>query len=65
MDSIRKPYAREPVTKARTTVFCGTTNKAEFLNDDTGFRRWWVIPVTKKIEAGAFADAENLISFPC
>lgn len=63
MDSIRKPYAREPVTKARTTVFCGTTNKAEFLNDDTGFRRWWVIPVTKKIEAGAFADAENLRQF--
>lgn len=62
-DSIRKPYAREPVTRARTTSFCGTTNKAEFLNDDTGFRRWWVIHVTKKIIMGDFIKPENLHQF--
>lgn len=62
-DSIRKPYAREPVTKPRSTSFCGTTNKAEFLNDDTGFRRWWVIPVNQKIDVGVFAEADNLHQF--
>ena len=62
-DSIRKPYAREPVTRARTTSFCGTTNKVEFLNDDTGFRRWWVIPVNQKIDMGDFIQPENLHQF--
>lgn len=63
MDTIRKPYAKEPVTKARCTSFCGTTNKNEFLNDDTGFRRWWVIPVNKKIDMSNFADPDNLRQF--
>ena len=63
MDSIRKPYARATVTKARTTVFCGTTNKGEFLNDDTGYRRWWVIPVNKKIDLGTFTESDNLKQF--
>lgn len=48
-DSIRKPYAREPVIRARTTSMCGTTNKTEFLNDETGSRRWWVVKVSQKI----------------
>jgi hypothetical protein len=62
-DSIRKPYAREPVTRARSTSFCGTTNKAEFLNDDTGFRRWWVIPIRQKIDMGEFIRPDNLQQF--
>lgn len=62
-DSIRKPYAREPITKARSTSFCGTTNKDEFLNDDTGFRRWWVIPVNQKIDMGNFTLPDNLHQF--
>jgi len=62
-DTIRKPYAREPVTRARITSFCGTTNKDEFLNDDTGFRRWWVIPVHQKIVMGDFIQPDNLHQF--
>lgn len=49
-DTIRRPYAREPVTKARTTSICGTTNKVEFLNDETGYRRWWVVHIPGKID---------------
>ena len=30
----------------RTTVFAGTTNDDEFLQDATGSRRWWVIETT-------------------
>lgn len=62
-DTIRKPYAREPITRARITSFCGTTNKAEFLNDDTGFRRWWVIPVNQKIVMEDFTQSDNLHQF--
>ena len=62
-DTIRRPYRMEQVKKARTTSFCGTTNKTTFLNDDTGARRWWVIPVKQKIVLGDFAKKENLIQF--
>lgn len=62
-DTIRRPYRMEQITKARTTSFCGTTNKGTFLNDDTGARRWWIIPVDKKIILGDFAKKENLIQF--
>lgn len=62
-DTIRKPYRMEQVKKARTTSFCGTTNKNTFLNDDTGSRRWWIIPVNKKIILGGFARKENLLQF--
>ena len=62
-DTIRKPYRMEQVKKARTTSFCGTTNKTTFLNGDTGSRRWWVIPVKEKIVLGDFAKKENLLQF--
>ena len=62
-DTIRKPYRMEQVKKARTTSFCGTTNKTTFLNDDTGSRRWWIIPVNQKIILGDFAKMDNLIQF--
>lgn len=62
-DTIRKPYRMEQVKKARTTAFCGTTNKITFLNDDTGSRRWWIVPVHKKINLGEFAKEENLKQF--
>lgn len=52
-DTIRKPYAREPVTKARITSFCGTTNKLQFLTEETGSRRWWVVPIPQKIDLAA------------
>ena len=62
-DTIRRPYRMEQTKKARTTSFCGTTNKTTFLNDDTGSRRWWVIPVDQKIVLGDFAKKETLIQF--
>lgn len=59
-DRIRKPYRPEPVTKARTTSFCGTTNKSTFLTDDSGSRRWWVIEIHKKIKMDFFSDPAEL-----
>ena len=62
-DTIRKPYAREPTTRARTTSICGTTNKAEFLNGETGYRRWWVIHISGKIDLDNFVTEKTLSQF--
>lgn len=45
IDEIRRPYAIAPERYPRKTAFYGTVNKAEFLKDETGDRRYWVIPV--------------------
>jgi len=49
IDSLRRPYGRAIEDFPRTSVFVGSTNRQEFLHDPTGERRYWVIPVTKKI----------------
>ncbi|MEM1170620.1 MAG: VapE domain-containing protein [Cyanobacteria bacterium P01_H01_bin.35] len=47
-DNIRPPYARSSKKMNRGFSICGTTNKNEFLTDQTGNRRFWVIPLTHK-----------------
>lgn len=42
-DSYRDLYVNAPIARPRHTVFAGTTNEAQFLNDSTGSRRFWVI----------------------
>lgn len=42
-DTYRQPYAKVAVNKPRRTSFCATVNPKEFLNDETGSRRYWVI----------------------
>ena len=44
-DTARTPYAISPTTKPRLTVFGATVNSMTFLNDKTGNRRWWTVPV--------------------
>ena len=53
-DSFRLPYARENTTFKRSFVLVGSTNQDGFLNDPTGSRRFWVIPV------GGLIDCELL-----
>lgn len=45
VDRIRAPYAREATDRPRRTSFCATVNPGEFLKDETGDRRFWVVPV--------------------
>ena len=44
-DIIRPHYARKAEEYPRRTVFCATVNKSSFLNDETGNRRFWVLPI--------------------
>ena len=48
-DQIRPPYARKAVKMARQSIIVGSANPQEILFDPTGSRRYWVIPVSKKI----------------
>ena len=45
-DTFRPAYGRATVVRKRQTVFCGTTNESEFLNDGTGSRRFWPVRVS-------------------
>lgn len=42
-DRIRPPYAATPVRAARRTSFCGTVNPENFLKDESGSRRFWIV----------------------
>jgi hypothetical protein len=50
-DCFRKPYAREAIEYPRTSVLCGSVNKLSFLLDETGNRRFWIIPVGEECKA--------------
>jgi hypothetical protein len=48
VDMLRVPYGKAVESFPRRGIIVGTTNKsAGFLVDDTGNRRFWVIPTTK------------------
>lgn len=46
VDVLRLPYARRESSFARRTVFFGSVNPREFLNDTTGNTRFWTISCT-------------------
>lgn len=45
VDEYRKPYQALEEKYPRTTSFVGTVNKKDFLKDETGDRRYWIIPI--------------------
>lgn len=45
VDMFRQPYGRSAERMKRGSVFCGTVNEETFLRDETGNRRFWVVPI--------------------
>ena len=58
-DMFRAPYARTVQRKARSCVICGTTNRKQFLTDDTGSRRFWIVEVHRPIPRELLAEMRD------
>ena len=54
-DRIRPPYAATSARAARRTSFCGTVNPKNFLKDETGSRRFWIVPLEHIDKKALFA----------
>jgi hypothetical protein len=48
-DMVRLPYGRDPRNSPRITSFCASCNSTEFLRDETGNRRFWIVQINQRI----------------
>lgn len=60
-DLIRVPYGRSNEWMLRPSAIVGTSNESQFLTDDTGNRRFWVIECHQKINIEAVEQDRDLI----
>jgi predicted P-loop ATPase len=61
VDALRPPYHRDTQDFPRSSIIVGSTNEDEFLSDKTGNRRFWVIPVEKKIDVEQLTQERDAI----
>lgn len=52
-DSFRPAYSAQRLDCRRSFILTGTTNNGNFLKDQTGSRRYWIVPVKDKIDISA------------
>ncbi len=62
LDVYRIPYGKLDIRKCRHTNLAATCNSDRYLIDTTGNRRWWTIPIKKRMEYKEIQkiDAEQL-----
>jgi len=62
VDTYRVPYAATPSEFPRRSVFIGTTNSEDYLEDETGNRRYWPVRVTRLDREALAADRDQLFA---
>lgn len=58
-DLFRAPYAKTTEPKARAVVLCGTTNRDRILTDETGSRRFWLLPIAREIPVSLLRECRD------
>lgn len=58
-DRYRKAYGERVEQFPRQNIFIGTTNEKQFLRDDTGGRRFWVVDLVDKAKHNLFKELDK------
>jgi predicted P-loop ATPase len=61
VDHFRPPYARTSEKHPRRSILVATCNRDDFLRDETGSRRFWVIEINKPIDNNGLRDDRDRI----
>lgn len=59
-DNFRSPYGRRADDHARHCIFAATTNRGDWLTDETGGRRFWPVAITR-IDRELIRERRDLI----
>ena len=51
-DRFRRPYGESDTAQVRRTSYIASVNEPRFLIDRTGNRRYWTVPIEKRIDCG-------------